>query len=298
MIHNADFPVIFIFAKMIKKTEEYIRKELSSFYPPSEINGLIHYVFDQVLRISKTKRIAYPDKKLQKSECNKIELIITRLKNYEPIQYITGKCEFYGYEFGVEPGVLIPRPETEELVDWVTGSIEEKHHYILDIGTGSGCIAISLAKEIPGRFIYATDISEKSLETAKKNTIKNNIHVEFQQHDILGFRKSSWPGKIRFDVIVSNPPYVKKSEKKMMGANVVNYEPHMALFVDDNDPLLFYRAICKFSLKYLKPGGLLFFEINEALGPETVDLMSTCGFQNLSIKQDMNRKNRMIRGQK
>jgi release factor glutamine methyltransferase len=220
---------------------------------------------------------------------------ITRLKNYEPIQYIIGDTEFYGLVFKVNPSVLIPRPETEELVDWIIKDCEDdKKINILDIGTGSGCIAISLAKNLPNAKVFALDVSNEALKTANQNAINNGVEVEFIEADILSYNSLD----IQFDLIVSNPPYVRELEKQMMSANVLDHEPHLALFVEDDDALLFYRKITDVAADILKPNGQLFFEINESLGESTKQLLDNSNYKNIELKKDIFEKDRMIKAVK
>lgn len=245
--------------------------------------------------------------------------IIERLNSNEPIQYILGETEFFGRRFLVNNSVLIPRPETEELVSFVLKSIVDSpksmvssqklaigkdvgvsqlftHHFslftLLDIGTGSGCIAISLAKELKDSQVFAYDISEKALETAKKNAEINKVNVNFEKFDILANRNKELPKK--FDVIVSNPPYVTKQEIKRMQQNVLDFEPHLALFVEDNEPLIFYDAIADFAWNNLTINGLVALEINEALGKETAQVFIKKGFSEVEIIKDIHQKERFV----
>ena len=221
--------------------------------------------------------------------------IIERLNNNEPIQYILGETEFYGRRFLVNDSVLIPRPETEELVKYIIDkqktqfSVKRKQLSILDIGTGSGCIAISIAKELPNFIVSAYDISKNALETAKKNAELNKADVNFEKVDILK------PPFIRsFNIIVSNPPYVTKQEIYRMQKNVLDFEPHLALFVEDSEPLIFYEAIANFAFNNLTDNGLVAVEINEALGEETANVFRRKGFSEVEIIKDMHQKDRFV----
>jgi release factor glutamine methyltransferase len=218
--------------------------------------------------------------------------IIDRLKAGEPIQYILGDCYFHGNRFFVSPDVLIPRPETEELVDWILK--EDAFHSLLDIGTGSGCIAISLKKERSSAEIYAMDISEKALSIAQKNALLNDAPIHFIHDSILSPRTSNQT----YDIIVSNPPYILQKEKAAMHKNVLEHEPHLALFVDDEEPLLFYKKIAEYGIHHLTEQGLLFFEINALLGKETKEMLEEYGYHDVVIKTDINGKERMIRCRK
>lgn len=229
---------------------------------------------------------------------------LEQLKQDLPIQYIIGKTDFFGLPFKVNNNVLIPRPETEELISWIIEQfrIQNSEFRILDIGTGSGCIAIALAKNLPKAFVYAIDVSEKALEVAKKNAVLNEVQVEFIQADILkdchaelvSVSQNKLP---KFDIIVSNPPYVREQEKNLMQPNVLDNEPHLALFVKDNNPLLFYETISEYAKKALNENGQLFFEINEYLGSDTVAVLRKNNFKNIELKQDIFGKDRMVKGE-
>ncbi len=270
---------------------QYIEKELNGLYPSEEIKAFIRIIFEHVCGFSYTQFITTRDKILSHAEKETIERIVIRLKMFEPIQYILGETEFYGLRLNVNPSVLIPRQETEELVQWILETNWLKSPAILDIGTGSGCIALALQKELPAAEVNAVDFSVKALETAHGNAQKNRLQVNFIESDILKWRHRKWEN---FDVIVSNPPYVRELEKEKMQPNVLEFEPATALFVSDSDPLIFYREISKFALKYLQNNGFLFFEINESLGKEMIRLLSGLGFKKITIKRDLNNKERML----
>jgi len=239
------------------------------------------------------------DKDIQISDTQKqdIEAIVTRLKNQEPIQYILGTACFYDLDFNVTPDVLIPRPETEELVERILERHRQQDIRILDIGTGSGCIAVTLAAHLPEARVIAADVSPGALATAAGNAAKNGVTVHFIETDILT-RKAleDIPGV--FDVIVSNPPYVKPSEKESMEANVLNYEPHLALFVTDSDPLIFYRSIARFGNEKLRKGGSLYFEINAQYGNEVAGLLEEEGYTDIEIIKDIPGKDRIIQAKR
>ncbi|MBB3122694.1 release factor glutamine methyltransferase [Mesoflavibacter sabulilitoris] len=236
----------------------------------------------------------------------KYESALEALKNHEPIQYIIGQTEFYGLPFYVNENTLIPRPETEELVELILSNtttngqlenVEGNNQFnILDIGTGTGCIAISLAKQLPNANVSAIDVSAKALEIANKNAELNQVDINFIENDILKICDSELGSATKFDIIVSNPPYVRQLEKQQMQDNVLNHEPHLALFVEDENPLIFYRAITQFATKNLKPNGELYFEINEYLGKDMIALLEEFGFKNIQLKQDLFGKDRMICG--
>jgi release factor glutamine methyltransferase len=266
--------------------------ELAGLYPSNEIDGFKRIIFETVCGWDFTEQVIKKHEIISATEFEKIEAILLRLKNAEPIQYILGETEFYGLKLKVNPSVLIPRPETEELVEWVLHSNLPKNYRILDIGTGSGCIAMAIKNQLKETKVSGMDISEKALETARQNALENGLEVDFFQDDILN-PKNLQEGM--YDVIVSNPPYIRESEKPLMHSNVLNFEPENALFVPDEDPLVFYRAIAEFAKKYLSENGSLFFEINESLNTEMVDLLTGFGFSDIEIRKDINGKNRMVR---
>ncbi len=277
----------------IKKVISFIKSELKEFYPMSEIDSFVYLIFEQLFNYSRTKLLISQDVEIREDLYQNILNIIRNLKLYKPIQYILGKTIFYNLTFNITPGVLIPRPETEELVDWIIKENPDKYKRILDIGTGSGCIAISLAKNLPKSVVYASDISSEALTVTKTNSKLNNVDIQIIQLDILN---SDNQLNEKFDIIVSNPPYVTEKEKKLMHKNVLNFEPQLALFVPDNNPLLFYRAIIGFGMNHLNPGGKIYFEINESFGKETALLLEGRGFQDISLKKDINEKDRMLKG--
>lgn len=222
--------------------------------------------------------------------------IVNRLLLHEPIQYILGETEFYGLKFYTSPGVLIPRSETEELVDWIVSQEKTGCNKLLDIGTGSGCIPIAIDKNTGIAWIDGWDISEDALQIARSNALRNDSKVFFSNHDILD--QSGLADDVKWDVIVSNPPYVLLEEASQMERNVLDFEPHLALFVPDADPLLFYRAIAKFANVHLQVHGSLYFEINEKMGEQTVQLLQEFGFDDILIRRDLQGKERMVRGKK
>lgn len=223
------------------------------------------------------------------------ESVLSSLKRSEPIQYILGETEFYGLNFCVNPSVLIPRPETEELVQWIIQSIPSPSASILDIGTGSGCIPIALQINRPKTAVFALDISPDALVVARKNASLNNAEVTFLQADVLALTPQDLPQK--FDVLVSNPPYIPQEEKELMLPNVLLHEPHLALFVDNRDALIFYERIADLASQVLLPNGQLFFEINERFGTETCAILADRGFSNIELRKDLNGKDRMVRAQ-
>lgn len=222
--------------------------------------------------------------------------VLTELKKGKPIQYIIGETDFYGLTFKVNENVLIPRQETEELVDLIIKNHQEKELKILDIGTGSGIIPITLKSNLPNATISAIDVSENALIVAKENAQKHKVEVEFIKMDILN--QQNWQQLKEFDIIVSNPPYVLQKEKELMHQNVLDFEPHLALFVENENPLLFYKTIVSFAQEKLKEKGYLHFEINEKFGKETADLLNDSGFNQIEIIKDINGKDRIVYGVK
>jgi release factor glutamine methyltransferase len=277
----------------IKKVISNIKYELKEFYPMNEIDSFVYLIFDQLFNYSRTKLLISNDIEISEESYQMILQIIYELKSYKPIQYILGNTEFYNLPYYVTSDVLIPRPETEELVDWIIQENKNSSLKILDIGTGSGCIAISLAKNIHGSLVFASDISNDALILTRKNSKLNNTDIQILHLDIL---KQDILLKERFDIIVSNPPYITEKEKSLMHKNVLDFEPELALFVSNENPLIFYQAIINFSLNHLNPGGKIYFEINEAFGKETSVLLEENSFHNIDLKKDINGKDRMLRG--
>lgn len=270
-----------------------IRKSLSGFYPDNEISGLVRLLIEHVTKSSMPALLSDKNTKITSEEVLKIDKIVERLQRFEPIQYILGETEFYGLPFTVNQDVLIPRPETEELVELILNENKESKPRILDIGTGSGCIAVSLQKLLPNASVKGWDISEKALAVAALNSKSNSVNVTFNQVDIL----SDYPTNHSFDIIVSNPPYVLDSEKTDMHANVLEYEPHTALFVADNSPLLFYNRIADVAIQLLTDGGKLYFEINRAKGQETIKMLENKKFSEIRLIKDISGNDRMVRAQ-
>lgn len=268
---------------------------LSGYYPDAEAAALAKMLLVEGLGFSTLELFGGKDKEVFNKDLDLLREMLERLKNYEPIQYIIGRENFCGMTFEVDGNVLIPRPETQDLVQWVTTDFQGKSACrILDMGTGSGCIAISLAKWLPNVQVEAWDISEGALEVAKRNAAQNDVDVCFRQQDIL----SAVPEKECWEAIVSNPPYIGESEKQNMEANVLDWEPHTALFVPDTDPLIFYRAIAQLGMKMLTPQGSLYFEINQAYGKEMMAMLQELGYQNVILRKDRFENERMIKAVK
>ena len=269
---------------------------LQGVYDKEEVHCFFYILCDFFLQYSRFEVSMALDTIVSAKNITAFEKALLRLKKQEPIQYILGCTAFYGLTFKVNEHTLIPRPETEELVDWVLSNLHDQDSMldILDIGTGSGCIAISLAKNIPTARVSGLDISEKTLEVAQENAVKNQVLVSFCKKDIL----ETTALKNKYDVMVSNPPYVRQLEKKAMNANVLDYEPGLALFVPNEDPLLFYRKIAQLAMVSLQTRGWLYFEINEYLSKEMDVLLKDIGFANIEIKKDFREVPRMIKCQK
>ena len=267
-----------------------INEALTGCYSSGEVSALTRIIAVELLGISQIAFYLKDDITLTTEQQTQLDNAIERLKKQEPIQYILGYCDFCGLRFKVTPATLIPRPETSELVEWIASEAIGKES-ILDIGTGSGCIAVSLANKIPQSDVTAWDISPDALAVAAENSKANGQAVTFEQVDILAYQ----PTGEQFDIIVSNPPYIKENEKEAMHANVLDWEPHTALFVPDSDPLLFYRTIAEKGLTLLKPGGTLYFEINRAHGKETIDMLLSLGYTDIELRKDFADNDRMIR---
>ena len=286
--------------KKVSDILPYFLSNLKDFYPDNEIKSFAYITIKYFFDMSKSDTIINSEKKLEDKEIMEIKSTISSLKRYEPIQYVFKQTEFYGNTFYCVSGVLIPRPETEELVDWIIKDNKGTKKHYLDIGTGSGCIIISLSKHLNGSFT-GVDVSYDALRVSVANNDRNETDVYFDQFDIL---KHDLPeGKnilndnifYEFDIIVSNPPYVLNLEREQMSDNVLKWEPHLALFVSDEDPLLFYREIAEKASKVLKSNGLIYFEINEKFGKEIVKLLEDFGFVNIELKKDINDKDRMVK---
>jgi len=273
---------------------------LAIVYEQTEMDSFFCILIDYKLRLSKMDFLLNPNTVVSDKDVLFFESAIQKLKKEQPIQYILGETEFYGLPFKVTENTLIPRPETEELVDWI---VKDCSHYeeerqsnlsILDIGTGSGCIPVSLAKNLPKVKVTTVDVSGEAVKVAKVNAKQNEVDVDFVNDSILN-PKIVNDSKYIFDVIVSNPPYVRNLEKQEIKKNVLEYEPHLALFVEDGDALIFYKKITEYALSHLKKEGVLYFEINQYLGKETVALIKNLGFEAVELRKDMSGNDRMIK---
>jgi len=277
----------------IRDIRETYLKELKKLYPENESAAFLDLIIEKRLGINRLKRLSSPDLRISESEILKIHFDVRELKKHRPIQYILGESQFLDLNLMVNENVLIPRPETEELVLWIVENEKPKKNlFILDIGTGSGCIALSLKQLIPESKIWACDLSEEALKVASQNATKNHLEVNFFKTNIL---QEVIPDLLpSLDIIVSNPPYVTEAEKAQMQFNVLDFEPPDALFVKNEDPLIYYRNICRLAASKLKPGGRLYFEINQKYGKEVTDIMKSAGFKYPVVKKDIFDKNRMV----
>ncbi|WP_420602055.1 peptide chain release factor N(5)-glutamine methyltransferase [Flagellimonas sp.] len=290
---------------LLREIKTIFHKELDGIYPTEEVDTFFYWTIEHYLKLERFVLVLQPNLTLTKEEEQPLFETLAQLKQEKPIQYILSNAHFMDLEFQVNEHVLIPRPETEELVQWILDYCQGEQCHpersrrssrdlnILDIGTGSGCIAIALAKNLPNAKVYAVDVSEKALDVAKQNAALNEVDVTFLQKDILdpGFEPES-----KFDIIVSNPPYVRELEKSEMKKNVRDYEPDLALFVPDNNALVFYEAITKFASDNLKTNGSLFFEINQYLGDKTQALLEAHNFLEIELRKDLFGNDRMLKG--
>jgi release factor glutamine methyltransferase len=286
-----------LFLRGMKEAQHYIRETLDGLYSAEEKDSLMWLVLEHVSHRPRSRLLAESGFRLSPEERERIRAIVGRLLLSEPVQYILGEAFFYGHTFQVNRDTLIPRPETEELVSIILSDYATKKGCrLLDIGTGSGCIALSLAKHLPDANVFALDISAEVLEIAKENARLLEVeNVFFFQADILS--SQDWVSLCQgpFDCIVSNPPYIRKMEKGSMERNVLEYEPETALFVPDDDPLLFYRTISNSGLDLLKPEGSIYFEINAGCGSEMIELMTQAGYRSVELIQDLSGKDRIIK---
>ncbi|MGC3978693.1 MAG: peptide chain release factor N(5)-glutamine methyltransferase [Paludibacteraceae bacterium] len=276
----------------MQQFKNHIYNSLSDIYSEKEIHVFTFLILEKITGLSNTRLLSNSDLVLSESQKEEAKEFISRLKQNEPIQYILGETVFFGLNFNVNPSTLIPRPETEELIEWiktnVSSNLVEKE--VLDIGTGSGCIAVTLKKLFPNAGMTAMDISAEALVTAKQNAELNGVEIDFAQVDVLQIKKLNK----KYDIIVSNPPYVLESDKKNMQHNVLDYEPHIALFVTDSDPLIYYRKIAELARNHLSKTGMLYFEIHNKQGENCKKLLHSLGFKSIILRKDISGNDRMV----
>jgi len=290
-----------IAAMQLQEIKNIFHQELDRIYGHEEVNSFFYLVIEHYLKLERFVLALQPKLIISKEEEQPLFEALSKLKLQHPIQYILGTAHFMNMDLSVDDNVLIPRPETEELVRWIIHEVQGNKYKvqsdaslrILDIGTGSGCIAIALAKNIINSEVFALDISSEALKVAQKNADQNEVDVTFIEGDILNYDE-----EYEFDIIVSNPPYVRNLEKKEMQDNVLKHEPHVALFVADDNPLMFYKAIAEFASKHLSENGKLFLEINQYLGKETKVLLKEHNFSEIELRKDIFEKDRMIRAKR
>lgn len=280
---------------LLKEIKNNFHEQLDALFGQDEVESFYFILTEYLHGLKRIDLALNPNFEISEVEIQKWEAIISELKTEKPIQYIIGETWFYDSKFYVNEHTLIPRPETEELVDWIVSKFPQtpnpKLITALEIGTGTGCIPISIKKNIPYAEVFAIDVSEEALKVAKRNAVENKVEVNFILQNILEVEKL----ESKFDVIVSNPPYVRNLEKQEIKKNVLEFEPHLALFVEDNDALLFYRKIAQLAKESLAENGQLFFEINQYLGKETVKLLEQLGFKNIELRKDIYGNDRMIK---
>ncbi len=279
----------------IKEYRTQFIQDLTALYGQEEAESFFYLILENQQQLKRIDLALQPTLVFNSDAIQVWDQFLAQLKKEIPVQYVIGSTSFFGLDFEVNNAVLIPRPETEELVDWILNSLQSTVNNqkvkIIDIGTGSGCIAISLAKNIPHAHVMALDVSVDALATAQKNAQNNQVTVAFKNQNIL----ETYDLQEQFDVIVSNPPYVRDLEKVEIKKNVLDYEPHLALFVENDNALIFYKKIAELAQKNLKPNGFLFFEINQYLGKETVALLENLNFKNIELRKDIYGNDRMIR---
>lgn len=280
----------------MQQTIQYIKDSLSGIYLADELEVITYQLMSEVTGLTRTAILINKNTKISETHAQLIKRFVNELKNFKPLQYVVGKTEFFGLPFKVNEYTLIPRPETEELVEWIIDDYNAKVFpvTILDIGTGSGCIPVSLRKHLALARVDGCDISPDALKVAAENAQINQLDVNFFEIDIL----SSPVMEQKWDVIVSNPPYIPMSDMSEMYANVLQYEPHVALFVADENPLIFYRAIAIFALKHLQHEGSLYFEIHYKYGAEVLEMLRNSGFVNVQLRKDLSGNDRMVKAQK
>lgn len=292
--------------KTVGEARIWLKEKIKSIYAEDELAEIQFLIMNFITGFSQTQLHVFAEKELTEAQIQMLLLSVKKLQTRMPVQYALGETEFFGLKLEVNPSVLIPRPETEELVAWVLdekgkrlkgeGMKEGKVERVLDIGTGSGCIPIAIKKNWQEAEVFGLDISVEALETAQRNALLNEVQVKFFQQDILNFHAIKEASE--YSIIVSNPPYITPSEQELMNRNVLDFEPHQALFVPENDPLLFYCAVADYASFMLENNGLLFLEINEKYGQETITLLQQKGFAEITLRKDFRGKDRMIKAAK
>jgi release factor glutamine methyltransferase len=283
----------------IQLAYKQVLAQLYELYEAREAANIADMIIEHVTGQRKIDRIVYKDLGVTKEQEDTLETLAQQLLEHKPVQYVLGEAWFAGMKLYVNENVLIPRPETEELVEWIVHEVEsgklkkENGFSVVDIGTGSGCIPVALKKKLGSADVFAIDVSKGALDVAKQNAQQQNTAINFIRVDFLD--KGEWQALPLFDIIVSNPPYVKRSEAQTMAKNVLEHEPHVALFVPDEDALRFYKAIAEFAKTHLKTNGHIFVEINEGLGQQVKELFEQHGFKDVTVKQDMQGKDRMVK---
>ncbi len=283
---------------VLKGLQNIFHKELDALYGRDEVDSFFYTLIEDYLDLKRLTLVLQPEYSITKEEEQPLFEALSKLKLEQPIQYILGKTEFFGLSFKVNEHTLIPRTETEELVDWILKAVSSKSQQlnILDIGTGSGCIAIALAKHLLNANVFALDVSDGALKVAKENSKLNDVEITFTNADIL--KRASWKLILKdqqFDIIVSNPPYVREFEKTEIRNNVLNHEPGLALFVENDNPLIFYNAIADFATQRLRDGGHLYFEINQYLGADMIAMLQNFPLKNIELKTDLSGNDRMVK---
>jgi release factor glutamine methyltransferase len=289
---------MFVQGNGISDIKAYFSKELSHLFSANELKQIVKHLTVNRFKISDSEYILFSNNKLSESDLLYYHWALKRLRNEEPFQYVLGETEFCGLKIKVDERALIPRPETEELVEWIKETITIDAPTITDLCTGSGCIALALKSIYPKGDVLAVDESIEAISLVDENRTILDLDVQLLQADVLEPNVYPTFDREQTDVIVSNPPYIPTKDKSLMADNVLKYEPHMALFVEDDDPLVFYRVIAENSGYNLKEGGWLFFEIHEELSKGVVELMKNAGFVNIEVRKDLQGKDRMVKGQK
>lgn len=285
---------MFVQTNSVQAVKAYFKERLQNQFSESELKAMLKVAICERLKLSSADYLLCDSNLLSESDLLYFRSIVKRLQNNEPFQYIVGQTEFFGLELKCDARALIPRPETEELVEWVM-EVATPENTLIDFCTGSGCIALALKNQLPKATVYGTDVSKEALELSKENANSLNLDVSFIQHDALSDQLPSTLTKQSIDIIVSNPPYIPELDKQEMQANVLDFEPHLALFVENDNALIFYKAIASQAARLLKKNGLLFFEIHERLAVETKEAIEALGFVYVEIRKDLQGKDRMIK---